>query len=98
MSAQHTPGQICDACEGVCLIPPKESPCITGAGFIPRSGGFAEVFVDGRRVPLKMLAAAPDLLTVSRLAVEKLESMGLGGTVECNRIRAAIAKATGSGA
>lgn len=43
---------------------------------------------------LQLAAAAPDLLEACWLAVEKLESMGLAGSVECKRIRVAIAKTT----
>jgi hypothetical protein len=42
-----------------------------------------------------LILAAPDLLEGARLAVEKLESMGLAGSVECKRIRASIDKAEG---
>lgn len=64
---------------------------------VTEEGGttFAAVLKKGDAL---LIAAAPDLLAACLLGVEALDSLGLVGAVECKRIRAAIAKATGDAA
>ena len=50
-------------------------PRITGAGFDPESGGFAEIYIDGELVPKRTLEAAPAMLKALQECLQLIDDM-----------------------